>query len=295
MNKKFVHPVLSKYIFIISISFLLVSCAPLSPSQAIDKVSSRIVQIVFISQDTPDGRFTDTIVLGTGTIVNRDGYVITANHILGLGAEYIQQSKTPVNKLAIVIPPPDIVTNTGSSLSQQIVVNDFEVLDKDTIHDLALLKVKMEQFTSPLNGETISSVKYSNGTAGSLILGDSRLSKTIPINKDIAVSGYPIFDLKLETAPGRITSSNKLSLENAVLAESTAGMLSQNINDCYETNITSSPALSGCPAYIISNAAIIGIGINVIRDDTSSSPHIVIIPAEFIISLINRNNMDWGN
>jgi hypothetical protein len=92
--------------------------------------------------------------------------------------------------------------------------------------------------------------------------------------------------------PAACTTPGKLNIKNAIVGESPF-IISQNIIDCYDTNISLRQELSGSPAYIIGNAVIICLGLNILRDESNSSKYTVIIPAEFMNSLLDRNNIDW--
>src|ERR1017187_9656896 len=60
-------------------------------SDSIDYISPYVVQINIIATELGDGRPFLEIPVGSGFILNKDGYVITANHNIESGRQYLQQ------------------------------------------------------------------------------------------------------------------------------------------------------------------------------------------------------------
>lgn len=260
----------------------------MSLSQIIQSINPRIVQIVFVAQQM-EGDLTFNITpIGTGFLVDNGGYVITANHLIDIGEQYMKQTQAETKKLAIVILPTSTIGNNQPVL-QQVTTNDFDVAARDNKHDLALLKLKMTNSISPLNGKLLSEVHYSNGTSGTLSLGDAHFAKSISQNISVAMTGYPSNQLIPETKTGKVTSEEIPNINNSKLSVAT-GCVTYNITDYYHTDIISVPGLSGSPVYSTRNGEIMGVCINIVQNEFDSSGITAIIPSRYISDLLENNN-----
>ena len=116
-------------------------------SQAIIQISSSIIQICFsateLSMDLQRRVGTPFIteILGTGFYVNSDAYIITARHVIQKGRRLIDQIDARRKKLFIEIGLPNSENFVGNT-----VLVDFEFIDEDEIHDLALLRLRRNPF-----------------------------------------------------------------------------------------------------------------------------------------------------
>lgn len=259
----------------------------MSLSQITQGINPRIVQIVFVAQQMEGELISDITLVGTGFLVNNDGYVITAKHLIDIGEQYMQQTQAEVMKLGIVIPPPPNVINNQSV--SQIPTNDFDIVARDDEHNLALLKVKMSTSISPLNGKTLHEVHYSNDTYGSLLVGDADFANKTSQNLSIAITGYSSNQFVSETKTGNVISEEIRSIMNLKLSVATS-YVTYNIIDYYRTDIISTPDLSGSPVYSIKNGKIMGVCVNLVQNESDSSGATAIIPSRYILDILGSNN-----
>ena len=253
-----------------------------------ESINYRTVQIVFMSQQKADDTTSDMTPLGTGIIVNNNGYVITANHLIDAGEQYIQQSQAEIKKLGILIPfSPTIPEGNLPAQPQQ--VNDFDVIARDENHDLALLKIKMAQSSTP-EGQLESVVFYSEGASGTLDISDAPFTTNISRDSPIAITGYISAQLTLATKTGKVTSEQIPGINNSLISVAT-GNFTYYVADYYQTDIASNSIFSGSPVYSISNMAIMGICISTSQDEFDNSGEIYIIPSVYVLDLLKNNNI----
>jgi S1-C subfamily serine protease len=146
---------------------------------------------------------------GTGFIVNEDGYIITALHVLS----FLEPYKEGIHwKDGKVYPPgrhrllaglqlPNTDTG-GAQIRGSFSDAPFTVVDRDAIHDLALLK--LDHPFSPEVPQSVVKLSIARPEEGS----------------QVAVSGYPLGEDVLVTTSGAVASSwgsklgRNLSLED---------------------------------------------------------------------------------
>ncbi len=123
--------------------------------EAIEFMRPSVVQISLRVDQSPDAtrplQFPTrpiTFTLGSGFLVNADGYAVTARHVVhDFQAIQIEGHKTLVAGLAL--PNLENYKSGGATLSIQAGFNfiECEIVDEDVRHDLALLKLKINPFT----------------------------------------------------------------------------------------------------------------------------------------------------
>jgi len=279
-----------KLIFIFITASILIlpfqlSCKSTNISQITQSINPRVVQIVLVVQQTEGELSSNIIPVGTGLLLNNDGYVITASHLIDIAELYVQQNQTKTMKLGIIIPPPDVVLNNQSVL--QVSTNDFEVISTDREHDLALLRLKISKTISPFNGETLSEIHFSNGASGTLNLGDARFGKNISNNISVSITGYPSTQLVLDTKTGKVTSPEIIGIISPRISLETSYVTFQ-LENYFQSDIISTQGLSGSPVYSPRNGEIMGICINI----SDSSKETAIIPSRYILTLLKDNNIN---
>jgi hypothetical protein len=251
---------LSKFVLVIlSICVLVLpfqlSCASLE--ERIEDIGYRTVQIVFVQFDGDET--TGMTSIGTGFILNNDGYVITSSDIIYTGEQYAVDDAS--GKMAAVIPAPSIVA--GNQYSGFAATNDFEVIAIDDEYNLALLKLEFDSVISPGSGNRISSVHYYNHVNGTLEVGTASFNSKLSNGTSVAVMGFTSDEFVTETLTGEITS--------------------EKTNGVYSTSIVSDIDLSGSPVYSMENGKIIGVCI------CNGSEDIVVVPAIYITDLLKNS------
>ena len=269
-----------------------VSCK--SPSEITQNMQQRTVQLVFAVQQKQGDTAAGFTPVGTGILVNNNGYVITADHLLDSGEQYMQQAQAEVKKMGIVVLAPPGASSFSNVPQPLTAINDFDVIARDSKHDLALLKIKMLSIISPLNGKTLLTVHFNRNVSGSLNVGVARFSKAITQNNAVAITGYTSDavtgaisgELMPETKTGKVTSKEITDIHNPKLASISPGLV-YAVTYFHTTDIISNPVFSGSPVYSPQNGAIMGMGICVV----DPAGQTVIIPGKYILDLLKSNGV----
>jgi hypothetical protein len=253
----------------------------------VDTIGLHTVQIVFIAQNLANGQAVMVIPLGTGFLLNEDGYIITANHLLDLGERYIQNTQAETAELSIEILPP---SGRGYAAALPSITNDFSVVATDATHDLALSKLKMPVvIIAP--GEGPMTIRYSDGSYGNLALGNISFATNIAPSTPVGLTGFPSDTLVLTTIKGEVTSAEIAAAGNFTLTDTTSLppndlSVQYSISGYCQTDIKADAFFSGSPVYATSNETILGICIN--TDDNGTT---VVVPSQYILDLMKNNNI----
>ncbi|MDO8716477.1 MAG: serine protease, partial [Dehalococcoidales bacterium] len=253
---------------IISISMLLfpLSCKTKTPaqtentdlSQIVGNIKSRIVQIALVTNRsyTSTGNVT---IIGTGFLLNDDGYVITAAHYIPYYVVGHPPSGVngPNPELVIVVPadgnPPVFPPPT----------NDCKVVAFDRGRDLVLLKISEVLPGTP----PPPFIAFSNGTHEFINVGNAPLiTDNVSPDTLVAITWYsgnktvPETVLNLPNAP--ITGVFTGYSVNQTVSETITGhVISQG--NYYTTDIVTDNktnlGFSGSPVYSVKTGDIIGI------------------------------------
>jgi len=258
-------------------------------------ISLRTVRFCFIKQllsESPQGSSgiqEYNYSAGTGFIVNNDGYVITANHLLEMGKQFVQQSPADNKKVLIFVPSPPDRSDKFPQI-RATMVNDFAVIAQDEKHDLALLKINLTGQNAPILFQTIHGFVFPQGTPMTLSFGNASLSLNISKGAAIAATGYSTAGQG--TLTGNVTSGELTNVNNFVLTDATGLAVSSlsipySISDYYQTDIISNTLFSGSPVYSPQNGAIMGMCINI----PNSSGKTAVIPGKYILDLLKSNGV----
>jgi hypothetical protein len=249
----------SKYTLAIFIGALILpfqlSCQ--SAEESIEDIGYRTVQIVFVQTDGDET--TDITSIGTGFIMNNNGFIITSGDVVNKGEQYVQSSST--GKMAAVIPSPAVTA--GNVYTGFVTTNDLEVVAVDNEHNMALLKLEFASMSSTFFGNRISSVNYHNNVSGTLKVGQAGFTCGNYGGCSIAVTGFSSDEFIVETVTGEITSEKSYGV--------------------YDTNIFTDSNLSGSPVYLTANGKIIGICV------CDSSGEIIVVSSRYINGLLNSD------
>jgi len=284
---------------LLSLSILATSCGKTTMKITSD-ISSRTVKFLFIAYNA--GQYAQgssgiqeyNYPAGTGFIVNNDGYIITANHLLEMGKQFVQQSPAQVKKVVILIPPAP-VTESYTPFDTPPPVDDYDIIARDETHDLALLKIKWDGQNEPTLPFMLHGYNIYTQTDGRISLGNASIDTGITKNTSIAVTGYSTDKTRPgpETKIGNITSGEMTEVLDPVLTDSVGLAASSldvpySLTDYYETDIISDSLFSGSPVYSPANGTIIGMCVNI----PNSSGKTVIIPGKYILDLLKSNGVN---
>ena len=236
-------------------------------NQITENIKSRIVQIALVTNQsyTSTGNVT---IIGTGFLLNNDGYVITLAHYIPF---YVVGHPMPGDNVPYNPPHPKLVIVVTADQNGNPPVfppptNDCEVIAFDRGRDLVLLKIiPVVPGTPPP-----PFIAFSNGTHGTIIdVGNAPLiTDNVASNTPVAITGYSVN----QTVPGTITGH--------VISEPLRNYYTTDIVTDNKTNL----GFSGSPVYSVRTGDIIGIliGSN------------VIIPSRYILNLFNnKDTVNW--
>lgn len=272
-------------------------------TQAVDQIRSSIVQILFWATDLPEnlhsevGPFVNR-TLGTGFLVNSDGYVITAHHVIESGRRIAEQIQAGQKRILVGLAQPNTENMRGN-----FSVVDCEMIDEDTRHDLALLKLKR----NPFKGEVRSGI----------VIGDKEvplLFSTATLNphrpKDgaaVGISGYPLGEPVLVTNAGWMATSWAFEIKEVPVPGAPEWFRMPDVADAYLTDVEVNPGNSGAPVYLVENATVIGVCVGSklapIRDQHGnieepklfySSGLTVVVPVRYVIYLLKKHDLSWS-
>jgi S1-C subfamily serine protease len=256
--------------------------------QASKRVRPAIVQIVF--QDlSPSAKRPGRTIIGSWFIVNTEGYVVTARHVINFVRLELSESGTQANDkwMSAGLAISAFKDPRGNIGDENFEGFDFDVVDEDISNDLALLKLRYNPFNRML-----SSGIATDHTKPQLIVGTVTFDiRRVNQGTAIALAGYPFQEPTLVTNLGSITnSSTSAILTNAgsVINPSTnAPSEGQLLKDIYIADAIANPGNSGGPAYAVDSGLVIGVCLG--RGERISG----IMPARYVIELLKKHAVRW--
>jgi S1-C subfamily serine protease len=270
-------------------------------TESVDHVRPCIVQVNFLAthlsqnlQSQLNRPFVSS-PLGTGFLVNSEGYVITANHVIDSGQQLIQKIDAGQKQVYVGLALP----NTENMRGNFSLVN-FELVDKDERHDLALLKLRK----NPFRGEVSSGIVV-NGKEVPLLFGIAILNTDRP--KDgayVAISGYPLGQTVLVTNAGWMATSWALDIKEIAASGAPEWFRMPDIADTYLADVEANPGNSGGPVYLGDNGSVIGVcvgslGAPVWDEGGRHKPYYssgltMVVPIRYAIDLLSKHGLNWS-
>jgi S1-C subfamily serine protease len=278
--------------------------------QAIDRIRPCVLQIVVMALHLSEelrskvGTSFLSIPMGTGFLVNSEGYVITANHVIDESKKLLRddswlQAKRKSIQIGLALP---LTENFRGNFH----LVDSDLIDVDTTHDLALLKLKQNPFKGEVHlGVSLSGKEIPNA------VNTATLSLDRPQDGDaIALSGYPLSNPVLITKGGWVATSWSYDRALKQVPGAPPGFVFPYIgDDTYLADIEVNPGNSGGPVYLVSNAKVIGMAVAMQRTSVTvtdeegkeipikgprfwySSGLTVVTPARYIDDLLKKNGI----
>ena len=276
-------------------------------SEAIDRIRPTIVQVGFIAvellgdlQRRVRAPFIN-IPLGTGFLVNGDGYVITARHVMESGRRLTQQVEARQKRTQVGLAHPNTENFRGN-----FTVVDFDIVDEDAIHDLALLKLKQ----NPFKGEVRSGFAI-GGREMQLLFDTAILNPRRPKEgAAVGISGYPLEQPVLVSNGGWIAASWSFDITEVPMPGMPQRFSRPHVSDSFLADVEVNPGNSGGPVYLVEDATVIGVCVaskpSPVRDDQGDSVGIdgrklyyssgltVVVPARYVIELLKKHGANWS-
>jgi len=238
--------------------------------------------------------------LGTGFIVNSGGYVITARHVvkdIGQLMDYFKEAGTKQLYVGLAIPNTENVRGNFS-------VVQFDVVDEDELHDLALLRLRK----NPFEGEVGS--MFGNKEL-SLVVDTVTLNQNRP--KDgaaVGISGYPLSEPVLVTNAGWMATSWAFETKEVPVPGAPDWFYHLEIADSYLADVQANPSNSGAPVYLIDEGTVIGVCVasklvpivdqqgNVVTINGQQLRYLsgltMVVPSSYVIDLLKKHSLNWS-
>jgi len=257
---------------------------------AIKRVQPSIVQIHFHSYDFPRGGTVQRYPnidqpLGTGFVVSLEGHVITANHVVKTGFDALKSCTSETKNLSIGFAYPNTQNMRGN-----FTLVDFDLVETDNMHDIALLKLKNKQIP-PMFGN------LPPPSLTPVSLNPSRPEDGVAIG----ISGYPLNQSVLVSNGGIISTSWAFDLQELESPGTPEFYRKLNIADSYLADVNVNPGNSGGPVYLANDGSVIGVCVAFlptnIEDDKGSvnyyynSGLAVVVPSCYVCDLLIKHNM----
>lgn len=268
-------------------------------SQAIADVRGFIVQITYTIVGLDKVRLESlgargavwSIPLGTGFVINDNGFVVTALHVVEGIAEVAQTVSEGEHIVGVGFAYPSRERNQVAEAGNFRVVK-FDVVATDRRNDIALLKLQTNLFELPPE-------RLRSSTGQELHIGMARIDGARPADgRPIAISGYPLREAVLITTAGNIASASSTDIEGALVSDGRGGYLPTDRADRYLDDVQSNPGNSGGPVYRIDDGIVIGmltgsrlrpvVGHNAI---STSANLAVIVPSRFVLALADASGV----
>jgi serine protease Do len=274
-----------------------------SPTASIQKMKSAVVQINYSATISGQRNYG---VAGTGFLVTNGPFVITNNHVITKTLEALARAGATDVRLSVGLPIPDQVLGKGNVIKASFVGMGFDVVDADTSHDIALLKLGRD----PFKGEVKTGIVFADREIP-LRVSFARLQPEMPLEgTTLLVSGYPLKIPTLVTQSG-IVASQSFQLVEAIVPGSPQGFRMPEVADALLLDAVVNPGNSGGPVYLAKSGAVVGIcqgnvpspirfqdgdAISVQRGNSSeilqqNAGIAVVIPIRYAIALLKKHSV----
>jgi S1-C subfamily serine protease len=278
----------------------------LSVPKAIEAIRPSIVQILLLASGFSEdvqreiGRPFINQPIGTGFFVNQDAYVITARHVVEGGRQRLEQIQADRKQLLVGVAQPNTENMRGNFSAV-----DFDLIEADTRHDLALLRLRRNPFRSEMR----SGIRIGENEVP-LLFGAVAIDPNRP--KDgvaIGISGYPLGQPVLVTNVGCLATSWAFEFHEVSVPGAPQWFTMPEVADTYLADIEVNRGNSGAPVYLIENATVVGVCVGSkpapVRDQRGNNVSIgndklyyssgltMLVPVRYVIELLRSHNLNW--
>ena len=273
--------------------FVTPSLADEGPIVGIERIAPTVVQVTAQGRDLSAaeevrvGRPIFGSVLGSGFIVSRDGYVVTAHHVVEAGKRRLGRIEAERRYLTIGVPME--LEHPGIEFRGSFIHYQVSIVDQKPEHDLALLKVSVPEFAERLRRSVTVHGKNQGPEFDppEIAAGERR------DGDQIAVTGYPF------AMPIRVTNAGWI-------ASSLAYSGAPNGVDYLLGDVQINKGNSGGPAYLAGTGTIIGVvsasRLAAVVDRATerraslfyNSGLAVIVPSKYVVEMLDEHGVNWG-
>ena len=244
------------------------------------------------------------VPLGTGFLINEDGYVVTAFHVVRAFENFQGQGQ---KHLLVGIAAPNLEKYKGLSMRGGFGLAGCDIIGEDARHDLALLKLKQ----NPFKGE-LGTVAVVNGQKIEYAHKAATLLPGRPLDGEaIAVSGYPLSSTVLITTSGNLASAWAYDVADVHVPGSPEWFRFPDVADSYLADVRVNGGNSGGPVYSVENGKVIGVCVAsplvpVLYIDGDheiasignrplyyNSGLSIVVPINYVIEMLKKNNLKW--
>ena len=255
--------------------------------ESIESIERNVVQLASYMVDDRT-KVIQSFPEGSGFLVGKDGYVITAIHVLdSISAKLNGMTVNKKGAWVNVAIPPGEDANHNIEFGNFIAL-DYDVVDRDETHDIALLKLRTNPFSKEFLKQS-QPIGFTRTDVGTQVKFNTHRPKD---GTAIAISGYPLDQPALVTNAGYV-------------ATAWSSYRTKNGSDefhSYLGDIQVNPGNSGGPVYLIDDGSLIGIciafkGAPVPQPNQglilANSGLTVIIPSEYIVKILKKNTVQF--
>lgn len=250
----------------------------------IDRVRPCVVQIRAGDLDAEQ-------VIGTGFIIHRGGYVITAKHVTE-AAHHLSVGGQSRITVGLAIPNMDVPVKMRGNFE----IVECDLVEEDPRHDLALLKMKNNPFQSGRQ-PGVSTIAGGGMTVNGL-WGLAPLNVGRPRDGDaIVVSGYPMAHPTLITTAGIVASAWYVESMDVTPQGALPGFSVTDMRDAYLADVAVNPGNSGGPVYLQDDGTVIGVCVafQIAKAEAGGIPLrynsglSIVVPIRYSVELLGRH------
>ena len=267
--------------------------------QIIERARDSVVQITYTITGLPHEDLVRlgargavwSFPLGTGFVLNDDGYVVTAKHVVDAIAQTAADIPNGRHLVGVGFNYPN---REGSGLGHR---GSFSVILFDTAatserHDLALLKLRANPFRQSVEERTSSTGAVYTPRA-------SQLATERPADGDpVAICGYPLREAVLVSTAGAVASAWSTDLRGVLRRAPNGGYEPVDVADRYLLDVQSNGGNSGGPVVRLADGAVIGLlvagRLTTLHGAAAHADLAVAIPAVLVAEFAEANGIAWS-
>jgi len=230
-------------------------------------------------------------IVGTGSIVDNKGTVVTAWHVANdarkLAQNFEQAHRMVLSVIMFEIP------NFDGQLGSVKVENTanfnavaYKILAEDKAHDLALLHPEVKDPFESMAGAPL--VANDNQTTERAKPTPATLLTTRPVDGlEVFTCGYPFGQKALTTTSGFVATA--WGQENLVVAGQNG---ISGVTNVYRLDVRANPGNSGGPVFERKAGAIIGIIVEIAQSGGGGLA--IAVPSSYVADLMKANDLIWS-